>query len=74
MHKIPPGEIANKIKEINRFRKEFQHTRYPPLKENPNRLRRQIQENIEMYRLKRTTTTILSRKGCSGTLWRRSTG
>ncbi|GJQ79076.1 hypothetical protein Trydic_g5332 [Trypoxylus dichotomus] len=37
---IQPRQIVSKIKERNRVGREFQRTRYPPLKEEPNRLRR----------------------------------
>ncbi|GJQ78627.1 hypothetical protein Trydic_g11733 [Trypoxylus dichotomus] len=49
----PAKGIVNKIKEQNRVRKEFQRTRHPPLKEESNRLRREIQKNTEACRLKR---------------------
>lgn len=48
--KVLPKDIVDKIMLRNRLRKEFQR---PPMKTKYNRLRREIDQNIDTFRFRR---------------------
>ena len=49
--KLLPREIINKIRERNRAKKEYNSTRYPPTKTKVNRLNKDIQKEIQEYKI-----------------------